>query len=165
MSDKPAELPQKNINDTCLPLSAELSSQLTTLCEKPSQAHLSSTAKNMLAGFGISETAQEKATEAALFAGTGAITSGLGAASLKGAEIGVGKLGAAAFDPALRLVGGAMRFEALANGSVVREIIAAPFAPRMAQVGARYGVYGAAAGLALYGAYEGYKYLTSDKQK
>lgn len=121
-------------------------------------------AMNMLNGFSISDAASDKLVNGGLTTAGTAAAFGLGAAGLEGAKIGVGRMTASMLEPQLRLIGGAMKYEYMANGNIVRDIMENPAAPRMLRAGFKPALVGAAVGLAAYGAYEGYQYLKGSEK-
>lgn len=116
--------------------------------------------QKMLAGFSIDS---ENAQNAALTTTASALAVGLGGAGFKSVQIGGERLAAVATDIPFRIAGSLMGNSEVASGSIARQILSEPFAPRVLGAGAKFGLYGAAAGLAAYGLYEGYQYLNSDK--
>ena len=166
MTSKALEMSSNRTSDACSPESnsgvESCSQELANRESKMVQTAPSESTTKLLAGFSIEP---EKIADAAIVTGASAALLGLGGAGAKYAEIGAHKFTASVFDLPLRAVGGAMRWDALASGQVAREIIEAPYGPRVTENGLKFAKLGAKVGLVAYGLYEGYNYLTKPSDK
>jgi len=115
----------------------------------------SAAARTMLDGFSIDSAV---ATEASVAAAIGATSFAIGGVGAKATEMTVGKGTAFVFQELVRTL--APRTEL---AGVVRATLNEPYTPNLLRAGAKAGAYGAAAGLAAYGVYKGYEYLTAPK--